>query len=56
VTPRKDTVNGNDALVLDDNSGVGSAAIWHANGHLIGVAGTVKYTDLKKVADSLAVR
>lgn len=56
VTPHKDTVNGNDALVLDDNSGIGSAAIWHANGHLIGVAGTLKYTDLKKVADSLAVR
>ena len=56
VTPHKDTVNGSDALVLDDNSGAGSAAIWHTNGHLIGVAGTLKYNDLKKVANSLAVR
>jgi hypothetical protein len=53
VTPHKDRINGIDALVLDDNSGVGSAAIWHTNGHLLGVAGSLKYNDLKKVAESL---
>ena len=33
------TFKGNQGLLLNDNSGVGSAAIWHANGHLYGVAG-----------------
>ena len=50
------TINGNQALLLNDNSGAGSAAVWHANGHLYGVAGTLKANDLKRVADSLAVR
>ena len=50
------TFNGNQGLLLNDNSGVGSAAIWHANGHLYGVAGHLKAVDLKRVADSLAVR
>ena len=48
--------NGSQGLLLNDNSGVGSAAIWHANGHLYGVAGSLKATDLKRIADSLAVR
>ena len=39
--------------LLNDNSGVGSAAIWHANGHLYGVAGSLKATDLKRIADGL---
>ena len=43
-------------LLLNDNSGVGSAAIWHDNGHMYGVMGPLKATDLKKIADSLAVR
>jgi hypothetical protein len=50
------TINGAPALLLNDNSGVGSAAVWHANGHLFGVAGTLKADDLTKVARSLAVR
>jgi hypothetical protein len=50
------TINGNRGLVLNDNSGVGSAAIWHANGHLFGVAGSLKAVDLLRVADTLAVR
>src|SRR5579859_724445 len=45
--------NGNQGLLLNDNSGVGSAAIWHANGHLYGVAGSLKATDLKRIADGL---
>ena len=53
---RQATINGSQGLVLWDNSGVGSAAIWHANGHLFGVAGTLKATDLTNVASSLAVR
>jgi|SRR5579864_107666 len=50
------TINGSQGLLLNDNSGVGSAAVWHANGHLFGVAGSIKATDLTRVADSLAVR
>jgi hypothetical protein len=49
------TFKGNQGLLLNDNSGVGSAAIWHASGHLYGLAGSLRATDLKRVADSLAV-
>ena len=50
------TVKGNQGLLLNDNSGVGSAAIWHENGHLVGVAGSLKANDTKRIADSLAPR
>jgi hypothetical protein len=50
------TIDGSPGLLLNDNSGVGSAVVWHANGHLYGVAGTLKANELKRVADSLAVR
>jgi hypothetical protein len=50
------TINGSQGLLLNDNSGVGSAAVWHANGHLYGVAGTLKASDLQKVANTLTVR
>jgi hypothetical protein len=49
------TFNGNQGLLLNDNSGAASAAVWHAGGHLYGVAGSLKATDLKRIADSLAV-
>jgi hypothetical protein len=47
---------GNQGLLLNDNSGVGSAAIWHANGHLFGVAGSLRATDLHAIAETLKVR
>ncbi len=50
------TFNGNQGLLLNDNTGVGSAAIWHANGHMYGLAGSLHATDLKKIGDSLAAR
>jgi hypothetical protein len=56
VNWKKVKIKGNDGLLLDDNSGVASAAIWHADKHLYGVAGSVKATELTKVAESLAVR
>jgi hypothetical protein len=56
VNWKSTTINNSQGLLLNDNSGVGSAAVWHANGHLYGVAGTLKANDLKRVADSLAVR
>jgi hypothetical protein len=48
--------NGNQGLLLNDNSGVGSAAIWHAGGHLYGLAGSLKASDLTRIARSFAVR
>jgi anti-sigma factor RsiW len=50
------TFNGNPGLLLNDNSGLGSAGLWHEGGHLYGVAGSLKASDLKRIADSLAVR
>ncbi|MBV9326526.1 MAG: hypothetical protein JO352_22420 [Chloroflexi bacterium] len=50
------TINGNQGLLLNDNSGVGSAAVWHANGHLYGVAGTLKSADVLNVARGVVVR
>jgi hypothetical protein len=47
--------NGNQGLLLNDNSGIGSAAIWHASGHLFGVAGSLRATDLERIADGLSV-
>jgi hypothetical protein len=48
--------HGNPGLLLNDNSGVGSAAIWYEGGHMYGVAGSLKAKDLQPIADSLAVR
>jgi hypothetical protein len=46
------TLAGHDGLLLNDNSGVGSAAMWEADDHLFGVAGSMKADELKRVADS----
>lgn len=48
--------HGNQGLLLNDNSGVGSAAIWYESGHMYGVAGSLKADKLKAIAESLAVR
>ncbi|HEY0582538.1 MAG TPA: hypothetical protein VGE94_10160, partial [Chloroflexota bacterium] len=53
VSWRPATLNKSQGLLLYDNSGVGSAAIWHANGHLYGLAGSLKATDLQRIADGL---
>jgi len=48
--------HGNQGLLLNDNSGVGSAAIWYESGHMYGLAGSLKATELNRIADGLAVR
>jgi hypothetical protein len=48
--------NGHQGLLLNDNSGVGSAAIWYENRHMYGVAGSLRADKLKAIAESLAVR
>jgi len=56
VNWKQENFKGGQGLLLNDNSGVGSAAIFEKDGHLFGVAGSMKATELKSVADSLAVR
>jgi hypothetical protein len=53
---KQERFKGAQGLLLNDNTGVGSAAIWQSGGHLYGVAGSLKANDLKRVAESLAVR
>ena len=50
---RQATIAGGQGLILADNSGIGSAAIWQRDGRVYGVAGTVKATEIQRVADSL---
>jgi hypothetical protein len=50
---KPETFKGNQGLLLNDNTGVGSAAIYQSGGHLYGLAGSLKATELKKVAESL---
>jgi hypothetical protein len=47
------TFDGHPGLLLNDNSGAASAAVWQADGHLYGLAGPLKATDLQSVAASL---
>ena len=53
VNWKAETFKGAQGLLLNDNSGVGSAAIFQSGGHLYGLAGSMKASDLKRVADSL---
>lgn len=46
----KTDINGHPGLLLNDNSGVGSAAIFQAGGHLYGFAGSLKADALLNVA------
>jgi hypothetical protein len=56
ATWKPTTIKGNQALLLNDNSGVGSAAIWHENGHLVGAAGSLKANDLTRIVETLKAR
>lgn len=47
------TIAGQPGLLLDDNTGLGSAAIWQRDGRIFGVAGTMKAGELLDVAESL---
>jgi hypothetical protein len=47
------TVSGAPGYLLNDNTGLGSAVIWQANGQIYGVAGPMKATDLRRLAESL---
>jgi hypothetical protein len=45
--------DGHPGLLLNDNSGAASAAVWQADGRLYGLAGSLKATELQRVAAGL---
>ncbi|HEX5166350.1 MAG TPA: hypothetical protein VFV93_13195 [Thermomicrobiales bacterium] len=47
------TIAGSPGLLLNDNTGLGSAAIWERDGRIYAVAGAMKARELKRVAASL---
>jgi hypothetical protein len=53
VTWQETTIAGSQAYILNDNTGLGSGVIWQRDGRILGVAGPMKATDLRKVAESL---
>ena len=51
---RETTIHGGQGLVLSDNTGLGSAALWRlGNGRIYGVAGPLKGDELQRVVDSI---
>jgi hypothetical protein len=53
VNWRETTIAGGPGLILGDNSGLGSGAIWHRDGQVYGLAGPFKAHEIQRVADSL---
>ena len=54
VAWRETTINGGQGLVLTDNTGLGSAALWRqGDGRIYGVAGPLKGDELQRVVDSI---
>jgi len=47
------TIAGTPGLLLNDNTGLGSAAIWQRDGRIFGIAGGMKARELQRVAESL---
>ena len=47
------TIAGGPGLLLADNSGIGSGALWQRDGRVYGVAGTARVAEIQRVADSL---
>ena len=46
------TIAGGQGLLLNDNTGLGSAAIWQRDGRIFGIAGAMKARELQRVAES----
>jgi hypothetical protein len=53
ATWQETTISGAQAYILNDNTGLGSGVIWQRDGRILGVAGPMKATDARKVAESL---
>lgn len=48
------TIGGSSGLLLNDNTGLGSAAIWQRDGRIFGIVGAMKAKELQRVAESLS--
>lgn len=53
VAWQETTIGGSQGLILNDNSGIGSAAIWQQDGRVYGVAGALKANDIQRIANGL---
>jgi hypothetical protein len=53
VTWQETKIAGAQGYILNDNTGLGSGAIWQRDGRILGVAGPMKATDLRRIAESL---
>lgn len=53
MTWQETNIAGAQAYILNDNTGLGSGVIWQRDGRILGVAGPMKATDLRRVAESL---
>jgi hypothetical protein len=53
TTWQETTIAGAPAYILNDNTGLGSGVIWQRDGRIIGVAGPMKATELRRIAESL---
>jgi len=53
VTWKETTIAGAQAYILDDNTGLGSGVIWQRDGRIHRVAGPMKATEVRKIAESL---
>ena len=47
------TIAGTSGLLLNDNTGLGSAALWQRDGRIYAIAGAMKAEEVKRVADTL---
>ena len=47
------TIAGSSGLLLNDNTGLGSAALWQRDGRIYAIAGAMKAEEIKRVADTL---
>jgi hypothetical protein len=53
ISWQRATIAGSPGLLLNDNTGLGSAAIWQRDGRIFGIAGAMKARELQRVAESL---
>ena len=53
VNWQQTTIAGGQGLMLADNSGLGSGALWQRDGLVYGVAGTLKAAEIQRIANGL---
>ena len=49
----RETIAGSPGLLLNDNTGLGSAALWERDEHIYAIAGAVKAEEIQRVAETL---